>query len=55
MRDGYFAFSYTARRRDLRRIMKVAMKIECEPIGYVQAVRPPAWSRELMREYWLKK
>jgi len=42
MRDGYFAFSYTARRRDLLRIMKVAMKIECEPIGHVQAVRPHA-------------
>jgi tRNA-Thr(GGU) m(6)t(6)A37 methyltransferase TsaA len=38
MRDGYFAFGYTARRRDPRRIMK----IECEPIGYVAALRPHA-------------
>jgi tRNA-Thr(GGU) m(6)t(6)A37 methyltransferase TsaA len=35
MRDGYFVFGYTARRRDLRRIMK----IQIEPIGHVEAVR----------------
>ena len=42
MRDGYFAFGYTARRRDPRRTMKSVMKIECEPVGYVEAVRPHA-------------
>jgi hypothetical protein len=38
MRDGYFVFGYTARRRDPGRIMK----IQIEPIGDVEAVRPHA-------------
>jgi hypothetical protein len=32
------------------------MKIAVEPIGYVEAaVRQPAWSHELMRQYWSTK
>jgi tRNA-Thr(GGU) m(6)t(6)A37 methyltransferase TsaA len=38
MRNGYCGFSYTARRRTVRRIMK----IELQPVGYVEAVRPHA-------------